>query len=104
MIEIYAREYIAIVRHFQAGDTGIYTNKRQKMALQKDSVIQLLNKNPYEEAVEKLQIWKVLGWIDTEEGHLTKKVYIKEAGQYRRQLVVNLGVFDALNQLENRRG
>lgn len=100
MLEIYAKEYVAI---------GKYLQKKERIhkgyiLVEKKKLEGLLDKNRYDTAANKLHIWKALKWIDTDaDGRLTKRIYVCEGEQktYKPFVKMNVAILEQLQVLLN---
>ncbi|HCC34535.1 MAG TPA: hypothetical protein DEQ02_02400 [Ruminococcaceae bacterium] len=97
-LQVLANEFVAVVKHCIEKEKGIPIERKRKYAIEKLLLCELLDKNMYAEAAEKLELWKRLRWIDCEDRRITKRVYLKETKTYRRFVVVDLGVHQILEQ------
>ncbi|EHI54580.1 hypothetical protein HMPREF9333_02269 [Johnsonella ignava ATCC 51276] len=71
MIDIYAKEFVAIIKHLEGQG---YKPYRGYFVVEKPVLQELLNHNKYEMPDSKLKTWKALNWIDTDKDRLTKRV------------------------------
>ena len=98
MLEIYAKEFTAI---------GKYLQKKERVhkgyiLVEKKKLEGLLNKNHYDTAANKLRIWKVLKWIDTDaDGRLTKRIYDGQTGTYKPFVKMSVEIVEQLQMLQN---
>lgn len=96
MLEIYAKEFVGI---------GVYLQKKEKpykgyILVEKPQLEQLLDKNRFDTAGNKLRIWKALKWIDTDKDRrLTKRVYVREEKRYKPYVKMDVAVFELLRKL-----
>lgn len=100
MLERYAREFTAIGK-FLVDNGELH---RGYIIIERRQLEEMLNKNRYDTALNKLHIWKNLKWIDTDKDgeHLTKRVRCKDPAdgggkQYKRVIKIDLSI---LSQLE----
>ena len=97
MIDIYVREFIGI---------GNFLEKNAKVhkgyiLAEKKTIEEMLNRNRYDTASNKLKIWKRLRWIDTEaDRRLTKRVYDGESGTYKPYIKMSISVLEQLRALQ----
>jgi len=101
-IKILIAEFIAITAFCKESGKGYYVKKNKYFAVDKSIIVELLERNNYEASFAKLAIWKRLRWIDTDAGHITKSVYIKDAGKSVRMIVIDLDVHAQLAELEEK--
>lgn len=73
MLTIIMKEFIAICAYLEK--TG-HEKRKGFFIVERGEMEKLLDKNMYIPAAEKLKKWKVLHWIDSDEGHLTKLVRV----------------------------
>ncbi len=85
-----------MTRNRESKDTFAYGTKRQSVS-RKKYVDNVLNKNKYETATNKLKYWKDLAWIDAEEKRLTKRICINN--QYRPLVVINIQRYECIRNL-----
>ena len=71
--------------------------RKGSLLVEKEALIDLLNKNKYETATNKLKYWKDLAWIDAEEKRLTKRICINN--QYRPLVVINIQRYECIRNL-----
>lgn len=95
MIETYVREFCAIVGHLQ--NKGIGIQKKGFLFIEKNKLVEMLNKNAYETPLNKLLAWRDLGWIDADGEHLTRLVSVE--GKRVRMVKINLTIFHRLEAL-----
>ena len=57
----------------------------------------MLDKNKYEPSKEKLQTWKRLNWIATDEDRLTKRFY--QDGKYEAKIFICEQVYEELKRI-----
>lgn len=96
MLAIYAREFTAI---------GTYLQKSERIhkgyiLVNKKKLEELLNKNHYDTATNKLHIWKTLKWIDTDsDGRLTKRIYDGQNKVYKPYVKMNVAIIEQILKL-----
>ena len=81
MLNLLIKEYLAVceyllevvTRNRESKDT-LPMVRKGSLLVEKEALIDLLNKNKYETATNKLKYWKDLAWIDAEEKRLTKRI------------------------------
>lgn len=71
MIDVYAKEFIGIVKHLEKQG---YKPCKGYFIVEKPVIKELLAHNKYEMPDSKLKTWKALNWIDTDKDRLTKRV------------------------------
>ena len=102
MLNLLIKEYLAVceyllevvTRNRESKDT-LPMVRKGSLLVEKEALIDLLNKNKYETATNKLKYWKDLAWIDAEEKRLTKRICINN--QYRPLVVIysaHKGIFN----------
>ncbi len=94
MIQTYTKEFMAI---------GKYLRQRGEcrdgfILVSKSTLKELLDKNPYDTAAHKLQIWKGLGWIKTNGEHIDYPIRVK--GKLIRMIHIRMSALDTLETLE----
>lgn len=94
MVEVYAREFVAIGRYLRLhGERhGTLT------AVDRKQLTGMLDRNLYDTAANKLKIWKSLKWIRTDGRHMDYPVM--RDGKQRRMIQLDLNVLDVLERLE----
>ncbi len=102
MLDIYAKEFVAIGNH-------LIRNGKKKgdyIIIAKPELEELLNKNLYDTAKNKLKIWKALHWIDADKDRrYTKRVYVKEVQSYVACVKMSVHMMELLNELcKNQKG
>ena len=96
MLNILIKEFIAVCDYLIKKNTRIH---KGYILIGKDSVSELLDKNHYDTALNKLKYWKELGWIDAEEKRLTKRIYDGESGQYIPYVKINVSRYECMKKL-----
>ena len=96
MLEIYAKEFVAIGMHL----LGKGKRKGDYITIAKTELEELLNKNQYDTAKNKLKIWKALHWIDTDKDRrYTKRVYDSSLKRYVPSVKMSIDILELLNEL-----
>lgn len=98
MIDYYIREYIAICDYLNKINAK---STLEHLIVKKDFLVELLDKNKFDTAQNKLKIWKRLHWIDSDQDRLTKRIYDPEAKKYVAYIKIYKQVYDVLKDLEN---
>lgn len=93
MIIYLIKEYVAIAGYLLSDGREV---RKGNIIVTKDEVQSLMSKNNYLPAREKLKVWKSLGWIDTEENRVTKRIHIKESGGYVPCVLIRVNVYETL--------
>ena len=104
MLNLLIKEYLAVceyllevvTRNRESKDT-LPMVRKGSLLVEKEALIDLLNKNKYETATNKLKYWKDLAWIDAEEKRLTKSICINN--QYRPLVVINIQRYECIRNL-----
>lgn len=96
MIEVYAREFIAIGKHLRLHGESHGT----LVAVDRKQLTGMLDRNLYDTAANKLKVWKGLKWIRTDGRHMDYPVM--RDGKLRRMVQLDLNVLDVLERLESR--
>ena len=100
MIELYAKEFVAIGRYLERQGKV----RKGYALIEKGSLEVLLDRNHYDTSNNKLKIWKALKWIDTEaDGRLTKRVYEGANHRYRPYVKLNMAVLEQLEKLQKQK-
>ena len=100
MIEIYVREFVAIGKFLRIHGKC----KGNFILVDREELKEMMNRNRYDTADNKLKIWKALYWIATEDGRrVTKRVYNTDSKKYEPKIAMNLQVLDMLEQLQERK-
>lgn len=102
MLERYAREFTAIGKFLEAhGELH-----RGYIIIERRQLEEMMNKNRYDTALNKLHIWKNLKWIDADRDgeHLTKRIRLgasEEPGgrKYRRVIKIDMSVLAQMKKL-----
>lgn len=100
LIDNYIKEFVAVgefLRRSSAETDEIWVGKRH-IIVKRELLTDLLNKNKYDTANNKLKIWKALHWLDAEEKRLTKRVYIPETQRYEARIKIDTGVLQELKK------
>lgn len=98
MLINYVMEFTKIVEHCKANGKGI-TTRAGGLAYDRNSILQMLNQNKYEEAAKKIKVWRSLNWIFVEDNKTTKRVYVSAEKRYHRMMVFNLLAYETLCEL-----
>lgn len=96
MFESYVQEFIAVCDYLRKSDC-----RRTKgfFVVEKVYIEDMLNKNKYETALNKLKAWKALNWISTDKDRLTCRIYSKESRKYISCIRISLDVYETLKNL-----
>lgn len=94
MITTLLKEYIAICDHLIKLQVK---HKRGCYIIERALLDKMLDRNKYLPAKEKLQIWKRLNWIKTDEERLTKRFY--QDGKYKAMVFICEDVYQELKRL-----
>lgn len=97
MIKVYAQEFINICDYLVKNPS--VKKQRGKIIVSRELLEEMLHKNNYQATSEKVRIWKKLGWIDTDEGHLTKRIYEYTSKKYIRMYVLKRDMHEALKEI-----
>lgn len=96
MLEMYIREFIAIGKFLRLHGEC----RKGRILVDKKDLENMLNRNKYDTAANKLNIWKRLHWILTEDdSRVTKRVYNSDTKKYQPKVVLDAGVLEQLEQL-----
>ena len=94
MVTVYIKEFIAICDYLEKCKVrqkhGCYIVDRTELE-------NMLDRNKFAPAKEKLQSWKRLNWTKTDEERLTKRFY--QNGKYVPFGFINIGVHKELKRL-----
>ena len=100
MTETYIAEFLAIARHLKRQKNALI--KGNFLIIEKPKLTELLNRNQYETAENKLLVWRGLKWIDTDsDDRLTKRIRNGEQ-QLIRAIAMDLTVYDTLSAIQKR--
>lgn len=99
-MDVYLKEYIALVNHLldeknenEEKKEGKLIIKEDVIFIRKELLFKFFSKNPYEKNTDKLATWSKLHLIDRELGSLSKKVYVGE-NKRCRMIVINRKTFE----------
>lgn len=93
MIKTYVREFVAVSSFLK----DKCPEKNRFLMVDRDQLKNLLNRNHYDTADNKLKLWKSLHWISTEDGRrVTKRVYNPVNGKYEPKIAIDIQVADTL--------
>lgn len=96
MLDVYAKEFVAIGNYFM----GKGKRKGDYIVVEKNSLKELMNRNLYNTAKNKLKIWKALQWIDADKDRrYTKRVYSSEKKGYVPCVKMSIPVLELLSEL-----
>lgn len=96
MFHLLVREFLAVCDYLVRKGTKVH---KGYLLIEKEAVCSLLDKNRYETAANKLKCWKEMGWIDTEENRLTKRIYVGELKKYLPYVKINLQCYECMSRL-----
>lgn len=103
MLYLLIKEYLAVCEYLmllearkQTPDT-LPALRKGNLLVEKNMLIELLDHNKYETAVNKLKFWKELAWIDAEEKRLTRRVYWDK--NYKALIVINVSRYECIKEL-----
>lgn len=95
MIRLYVDEFVGIGNFLEKTGT-VY---KGYILIEKPQLVDMLRRNNFDAAENKLRIWKALKWIDTEGRYLTKRVKDGETGSYKRYIKLNVSVLEQLRRI-----
>ena len=98
MLEWYVKEFCAICGAC-LGKHG--TRKGEFVSVDKAKLIEMLEKNGFETAFNKLKIWRNLRWIDADNGHYTRNVTLNSGEKRKRLVKLSLLASETLKELLN---
>lgn len=103
MLHLLIKEYLAVCEYLmllearkQALDT-LPALRKGNLLVDKGMLMELLDRNKYETASNKLKFWKELAWIDAEENRLTRRVYWNKS--YKALIVINVSRYECIREL-----
>lgn len=100
MVGTYIAEFSAIVKHLKRQKNALI--KGNFLIIEKPKLTELLNRNQYETAENKLLVWRSLKWIDTDsDDRLTKRLRTDEH-RLMRVIAIDLTVYDTLSAIIKR--
>lgn len=91
MLLMLIKEFKGICEYLIAKECQQY---RGYILIEKGQLCDLLDKNKYELADNKLRFWKQLHWIQTEDGRLTCRV------RGKRMIKVSIEVYEGIKRLD----
>ncbi len=96
MLEVYGKEFVAIGTYLISKGN----KKGDYIIVTKTELEELLDKNQYDTARNKLKIWKALGWIDADKDRrYTRRIYIKEEHSYMTCVKMSNTIWELLREL-----
>lgn len=97
-LNIVIMEFVKATSYCIEERKGQHIKDNKYFAIDRAVIEELLNieEYKYETSAEKLARWKRLHWIDADEKHITKNVYLKEESKSRRMIVIDLSVHGEL--------
>jgi hypothetical protein len=95
-------EYAAITAHLIENEMGYETLGGRQLAVPREIIEELLDRNKYETAAAKLAAWKSLRWIVTDEKQITRPVYFREEKASRRMVVIDVDVYNTMKNLSSK--
>lgn len=72
------------------------------LIVDKKKIVNMLDRNKYDTATNKLKVWKGMNWIDTDDRKLTKRRYDKAAGTYKTCVFIYLKVYETMKALSTK--
>lgn len=96
MLALLVKEFIAICDYLIKKNTRTH---KGYLLIDKAAVSELLDRNQYETAPNKLKYWKLLGWIDAEDKRLTKRIYDADSGKYAPYVKIDIRRYECMKQL-----
>mgnify|MGYP004507812153 CR=1 FL=1 len=94
MLSIIIKEFVAVCGYLEKMQDGQRTDF---LIIDREKLEQLLDRNRYLPAQEKLKIWKTLHWIDTDQGHLTRRILVN--GKYVRKVKICGEIYREIQRL-----
>lgn len=100
MLETYAREFAAIGKFLESNGEL----HKGYIIIERCQLEEMLNKNRFDTALNKLHIWKNLKWIDADKDgeHLTKRVRCSDqegTKRYKRVIKIDRAVLSQVEKL-----
>lgn len=92
----YIKEFLAITEYLTKSDRAKIA--KGFLIVEKPIIIEMLNKNKYDTANNKLKIWKALNWIDAEDRRVTKRIYDGKTKTYKPCIKIYLKVFETMKE------
>ena len=103
VLHLLIKEYLAVCEYLmllearkQTPDT-LPALRKGNLLVDKGMLMELLDRNKYETASNKLKVWKELAWIDAEENRLTRRVYWNKS--YKALIVINVSRYECIREL-----
>ena len=103
MLHLLIKEHLAVCEYLmllearkQAPDT-LPALRKGNLLVEKNMLMELLDRNKYETASNKLKFWKELAWIDAEENRLTRRIYWNQ--NYKALIAINVGRYECIREL-----
>lgn len=97
MIDL-ASEYLAIVDFYlREKEYVVLTSK--VIGVEREQLIEYLQRYGYEKAETKLDYWKKLYWIQCDEGLHSKRIYNQDTGKYQRLVAIDLDMVEVLRPI-----
>lgn len=100
MVGTYIAEFSAIVRHLKRQKNALI--KGNFLIIEKPKLTELLNRNQYETAENKLLVWRGLKWIDTDSDDRLTKRFRTDEHRLMRAIAIDLTVYDTLSAIIKR--
>lgn len=97
LLEVIMKEFVAIAEHLK-DECEINNNL---ICVDKKTLIELFDRNPYIDSRRKLLIWSNLDWIKRDEKQYTTIVYHKSDKKIKRVIAIKIKVVDQLKELTN---
>lgn len=88
----YTKEFVAICSYLERSYPAQSTNA--SLFIEQKQLVELLDKNKYEESQTKLAIWRNLHWIDCEPGRFNRKTKVN--GRQCRMVHLRRSVYEQL--------
>ena len=103
MLNLLIKEYIAVCEYLmllekrKPDPDNLPALRKGNLLVEKDMLTELLDRNKYETATNKMKFWKELAWIDAEENRLTKRIYWNKS--YKALIVINVSRYECIQKL-----
>ncbi len=99
-LQMYIGEFISCVDYLLNNQKidGIF-EKENSLYVKKTIIENMLNKNMFDTISGKFNTWKVLRWIQTDDGRYTKRLYINKKRE--AMICINLEIHRMLKSLKN---
>lgn len=90
----YMKEFVAIAEFLKKSDEARIS--KGFLIVDKPIVVEMLDRNKYDTADNKLKLWKALHWIDAEDRRVTRRIYDGTTKSYKPCIKLDIKVYEVV--------